>query len=1075
MTDVGILVKALAVLLTVGQLNNPATIRTTPINKDTERAIAVGHMHNGCKLLMDRFKDVAGMDLSALDNDPNDPNKTDENSLEVALSQLIENAKISDKSTEILKGVDVKEAKDIYLEVCKARQMTNSLAPIAQAIDFYNDAIKDLPPETKLQELKNKRLSQSSTLMDVNGKFYTEVYATEGRRSTVNYGEIPDHVKKAFVSIEDRRFYQHGGVDEIGLLRAFMTNMSSTGRPEGGSTITQQVVKNLVVGDEYNYQRKIREMIMAVKLDKMKILSKDEILSLYLNYIYLGRSSWGVDMAAKTYFGRSIKDVTLAQGAYLAGLTHKPNKYNLSSSGDEAVKRRNEVLKTMLSEKYITNDQYTAAIAEPANLAPYENPRAKSSLYFISDARRYLMQEAKIDIFAENYKVYSTIQPDLQKATEFAVQEGIWNFERSLNRATFEKPEGNIEKLVNPPAPAPRVNNALLTPQQSPAVTNAAFTVGSVGVELAAARTGARRQNRQRRRAPAPLPELPVAETQKPWREIMQRVAKPLIDVQWDLAVVTRLEGRRIMVGLKDGREMPLSTNVSSLKLWDLIYVRVQDNGKMADLRTRPKVQGAAIVIENATGRVLSMVGGFSYAVNEVNRASAFAAPWRQAGSTVKPFVFLAALQKGFQPNTLVYNSRQVFQLPGRDWSPKNYAGDSSGPITLRSALEQSKNIPTARWLDHLGNTREESFEYIRKVWQDMGIYNYAQIENSPELQALYKGNERGLRNYKTQYSSWSSLLGTAPTRLPDLAGAYAAIANGGFRPKIRLVDRVEKNGAVVFTNPHVQNPLLPPPGANPTEQMNNRASAYQLKAILQGTVLRGTAAQLKRHGEFMAGKTGTSSNNRDVLFAGFTNEVTVIVWIGYDQQQTLGSRATGGTYAAPIVESIITKSWDILNKKTPLRFTDQEVDKYLVQYPIDQRSGAVLSPGSGGFLETFRVAPESIARGGKDFYNTNLQIVGQYSVPGFDEPPTSRRGFPTVDEEEDSPFAPEPQFRREPPPQRRMRRQDPSYPFFPRNEEPDFSEPETDRRRRRYNPSQPAERYYPSQQNERVWGPGLR
>ncbi|MCC6137878.1 MAG: hypothetical protein IT287_04550, partial [Bdellovibrionaceae bacterium] len=453
------------------------------------------------------------------------------------------------------------------------------------------------------------------------------------------------------------------------------------------------------------------------------------------------------------------------------------------------------------------------------------------------------------------YVVYATLHTQLQKAVDGALQEGLWDYENKRGLTKFEAPEGSMADKLK--------------------------------------------------------------EDSSVWPIILQKMSKPLVDVQWDLATVTRIEGSKVFVGLQDGSEVPLAATKANLKQWDLVFVKTttKKNKKkveftVAELRTRPKVQGAAIVLENATGKILAMSGGFSYQMSELNRASMIAPPMRQAGSTVKPLVYLSALSKGFAPNTLVYNTPQTYKLPGRDWTPRNYGGKSSGPVPLRDALENSLNIPTAAWLKYLGGTREENFDYIRGVMQDMGVYDFNELTQGSLITSLYGSNKQALQRYQNQYSSIAMLLGTAPTRIVDLAVAYATIANNGWKPVPHLVDRVEENGQVILQ--------MPQPGLVPVQTVDQR-SLMQIKSMLNGVLIRGTGRSLKGISEFAAGKTGTSSNNRDALFAGFTNEISVVVWVGYDKNQTLGASTTGGQVAAPIFEDILKKSWEVYKPATPL------------------------------------------------------------------------------------------------------------------------------------------------------------
>ena len=467
-----------------------------------------------------------------------------------------------------------------------------------------------------------------SAVLDGKGGNFADVFEPGNRRVWVALADIPDFVQKAFIAAEDRRFFQHHGVDERGIIRAFIGNLAEPGRPQGGSTITQQVVKNLLVGEDVTYERKIREMIVASRVEST--LSKQEILELYLNSAYLGRGSWGVEMAARSYFGKSAKTLTLAEGAMLAGLLKGPSFFNPDRHPDRARERLTYVLGRMQEDGVITAAQKEAALTAPPKLVAFERPHRDSGFHYVD----YLGREAKSDgvesLTAEPYTVHSTINAALQRETETALQEGLAHYEIASGRMQFHGPEANIADAVQ---------------------------------KLAADKKPA-----------AGAPALPA------WQQALQAVRLPLYDVHWEQAVVVQ-KGKRgddaIRVGLADGRIMPLmawSTQIRrGLNLYDVVYVRVLDGrapkappptrkgaaagaaapsgNAQAQLRVRPTVQGAALVLENKTGRILAMAGSFSYPLSQLNRA---AQTQRQPGSAIKPLTYLTALQKGLQPNTLI-------------------------------------------------------------------------------------------------------------------------------------------------------------------------------------------------------------------------------------------------------------------------------------------------------------------------------------------------------------------------------------------------------------------------------------
>ena len=620
-------------------------------------------------------------------------------------------------------------------------------------------------------------------------------------------------------------------------MRSFIGNLTQAGRPQGGSTITQQVVKNLLVGDELSYERKMREMVLASRLERT--LSKPEILELYLNSIYLGRGASGVEMAARSYFGKSARDLTLGEGALLAGITKGPNYFNPVRNADRAREQFRYVLGRMQDDGAITAAENKQARAAFPDIVPDDQVERAPGSYFADYVGRELAATSSLSAFrVGSYRIRSTLQPDLQQATELALQEGLANYERNAGRVEFQGPELNlsaaIEQLTAEPDPSANPN----------------------------------------------------------WLQALKSARLPR-DIQWKAAVVIETGGTRrgqaIRVGVSDGRILSLSGNGSilrSLKLHDVIWVRVAE-GKArtarAELRVRPVVQGAAVVIENKTGRILGMAGGFSYAGSQLNRVTQSI---RQPGSSLKPLTYLAALQKGLQPNTLVRD--QDITLPpiqpskrSEDyWSPKNYDGSTSGIITLRSALEKSRNLATVSFLDGgIASNAPASLDQVCALAVELKIYK--------ECERYYP-----------------FVLGAQPVRPIDLAQFYATIANEGMRPLPHAIEAIEQNGNIVYRH------------SSALEQVGgaDRASFYQLKTILQGVVQRGTAHRIGSLAPYVAGKTGTTDDENDAWFVGFSNDATVAVWVGYDnadgRRRTLGSGQTGASVALPIFEPIMQAVW---------------------------------------------------------------------------------------------------------------------------------------------------------------------
>ena len=820
-------------------------------------------------------------------------------------------------------GINFADLNVAYHRFCKNENVGDSVVDLRQVIEFFNDAAADLPDHARL---KGRKLPSMTAILDGKGTNFADVFEPSNRRIWVSLDDIPESVQKAFVAAEDRRFYQHHGVDERGIIRAFMGNLGESGRPQGGSTITQQVVKNLLVGEDVTYERKIREIIVASRVEST--LTKAEILELYLNSAYLGRSSWGVEMAARSYFGKSAKALTLGEGAMLAGLLKGPNFFNPDRRPERAKERLAYVLGRMQEDGVISPEQRAEALAAPPKIVALDRQRRDTGFHFVD----FLGREAKADgiesLTAQPYTVHSTINATLQRDTEAALQEGLAHYEIENGRVQFHGPEANIADAVQK--------------------LSAGNHGGAPGATADA--------------APGTTPA---------WQQALANVHLPLYDVHWKPAVILR-SGKRgdeaLRVGLTDGRILPLTTRGlvtrRSLNAYDVVYVRVIEGkgdeagssddrtratAAQAQLRVRPTVQGATLVLENKTGRILAMAGSFSYRLSQLNRTSQTR---RQPGSAIKPVTYLTALQKGLQPNTLV--SDQSFTLPpiasqgigaydtgivGRKlidareedyWTPRNYGYTAGGLYTLRRGLENSINIVTARLLDGgIETDPEKSLDDIcatavaAKIYADCVRY-------------------------------YPFVLGAQPVRMIDLAAFYAAVANEGARPQPHAIDSIEVGGRTIY-----QYLNTPPPTIGAAA---DHTSFYQLKTMLQGVVARGTARAIGALSPYVAGKTGTTEDSVDGWFIGFTNDVTVAVWVGYDngdgKRRSLGSTETGARLALPIFEPIINAVWsENIAPKAPLSGPSPEAQAHLIDLPIDFASGQRVT--RGGFVEHFRLGED--------------------------------------------------------------------------------------------------------------------
>jgi 1A family penicillin-binding protein len=889
-----ILIKIFATALALTQVMTRPDAVKTHFDPAQDQAAVVQLLRDGCTHMRKAFR-IENIDLDGL------------------IATAMTDRRMSIGDVKAFRGIKFDDLYIAYRQFCEDEEIANSPIDISAVIAFYNKATAGLPDHTKL---KGKRPAGMTIVLDGKGENYAELYEPDSRRIWVPLADIPTEIRAAFIAAEDKRFYQHSGVDERSVVRAFVDSLGSLRRPQGGSTITQQLAKNLLVGDDFTYERKIREIIVASRVERL--LSKDEILELYLNTIFLGRSSWGIEMAARSYFGKSANSLSLAEGALIAGLTKGPNAYSPEKHPQRAIERATYVLSRMHEDGVIDGGRMKDALAAFSSVTRYERVRRETGYHFIDEVAREAKTVAGIEsLTTSTYTIRTTVRPDLQRATEAALQDGLARYEQNTGRTAFHGAETNLANAVHR---LERSGNA----------------------------------------------EQPA------WRRALENARLPLYDVHWTSAIVIDIgrsrESRSIFrVGLKDGTVLPLTASASALRqlrIFDVVYVSVVDVQAMdgarhsvrAELRARPTVQGAAVIIENATGHILAMAGGFSYPLSQLNRATQAR---RQPGSSLKPLTYLAALAAGLQPNTLVRDA--PITLPpivksrfgtvySRDyWRPRNYEGSGSGIMTLRRALEQSKNMVTARLLD--GGIVDKPVDSLDRI---CALAIEAQI-------------------YSECMRYYPFVLGAQGVRPLDLAAFYAAIANEGALPTPYAIESIEQDGRKVYQR-----------ATQPPKQMTlaDRPAFYQLKSILQGVVARGTAASISELSPYVGGKTGTSDEWNDAWFVGFTNDVTIAVWVGYDnadgKRRTLGPRQAGSQVALPIFRSILGAVWEKYAERTQLHGPSLEAQRYLIAMPIDVASGErAYERRPNAFIEHFRTDGSGkvtetqnrlVARTGSDF-----------------------------------------------------------------------------------------------------------
>lgn len=686
----------------------------------------------------------------------------------------------------------------------------------------------------------------------------TRVYGGDGRlvaeyavekRAFVPLNAIPQRIKDAFLSAEDKNFYEHAGVDPWGIARAVIVNLRNKGmgadrRPVGASTITQQVAKNFLLTNEVSLERKVKEAILAFRIERA--FTKDHILELYLNEIYLGMGNYGVAAAGLNYFNRALDDLSVAEAAYLAALPKAPNNYHPIRHQQAAKERRDWVIGRMFEDGKITRAEYEAALAEPLAMRKRDdNQMIVGADYFAEDIRRDLVARyGEEALYKGGLVVRSTVDADLQAHASKVLRGGLMNYDRRhgwrgpVNR--IQVGQGWQQRLGAVPFPAGG------EPWELSVVLSVSDQSAAIG--LNGGRTGI-----------IPFSEMRWA---RPWLKDQHVGAPP------------RRPGDVLQPG-----DVVLVEEVSK-----------GDDGKALAagsyaLRQIPKVDGALVALDPHTGRVLAMVGGWSYSKSQFNRATQ---ALRQPGSSFKPFVYLTALENGYTPSSLVLDGPIALpQGPGLPlWRPKNYGGDFLGPTTLRVGVEKSRNLMTVRLAQAVG--MDKVADYSNRF----GIY-----DNLPKVLSM--------------------ALGAGETTVLRLASAYGMLVNGGKKITPTLVDRIQdRQGRTIFVHDKrfcdgcwpVQfadqdMPRLP----DIREQIVDPVSAYQMVSILEGVVQRGTGRSVSVIGKPLAGKTGTSNDSHDVWFAGFSPDLVTVVFVGFDDPASLGDKETGGSIAAPIFRDFMS------------------------------------------------------------------------------------------------------------------------------------------------------------------------
>ncbi|MFD2258969.1 penicillin-binding protein 1A [Chelativorans composti] len=746
----------------------------------------------------------------------------------------------------------------------------------------------------------------------------TKVHASDGqlmaefareRRLYLPIQAIPDRVKAAFLSAEDKNFYNHPGIDVTGLIRAVITNAQNLGsgrRPVGASTITQQVAKNFLLTSDQTIERKLKEMILSFRIEQA--YSKDRILELYLNEIFLGMGAYGVAGAALTYFNKSVDELTIAEAAYLAALPKGPSNYHPFRHEARAIERRNWVIDQMRQNGFISEEEAEQAKAQPLGVNPRgRGPYLFAADYFTEEVRRELIARYGEDALYEGgLSVRTTLNPQLQLYARSALQKGLIKYDTLRG---FRGPVARIDMTLGDwGEELNKISELSDVPEWRLAVV---LESGKNGVTI-----GIRPQRDIAGRLPSEREKGTIARA----------------DMEWALRHVV------------DGKTVKASSPAEVLKPGDVIYVeRKAEGGSEWRLRQIPQIGGAMVAMDPHTGRVLAMVGGFSFAHSQFNRATQ---AMRQPGSSFKPIVYAAALDNGYTPASVVMDGPLTIQIGNQVWEPKNYGGGFGGPSTLREGIERSRNLMTVR------------------LAQDMGMDTVAEY-----------AERFGVYDHMPRHLAMS--LGSGETTVMRMVSAYAVMANGGRYIEPSLIDRIQdRYGRTVYKHDNRQclgcnaetwQDQQEPELIDERDQVLDPMTAYQITSMMEGVVKRGTASTLADLGYPIAGKTGTTNEEKDAWFIGYTPNLVVGVFLGFDQPKPMGKGATGSGLAVPVFRDFMVEA---LKGEKPVEF---RVPEGMSLIAIDRKTGMQARAGQPGtIIEAFKPGT-----GPADTY----WVIGDYQV----------------------------------------------------------------------------------------------
>lgn len=711
-------------------------------------------------------------------------------------------------------------------------------------------------------------LPSLEALTDYRPKVPLRVYTEDGyllgefgeeRRAVVKINEVPVTLKQAILAAEDERFYQHGGVDTLGVLRAALANVSAGGAKEGASTITMQVARNFFLSGEKTLKRKLSEALLAIKIEHN--LSKDQILELYINQIYLGQRAYGFAAAAQVYYGKPLEKLTVADIAMLAGLPKAPSRYNPLVNPKRAEARQHYVLRRMRELKYIDNAQFKQALAQPSRVRQTRQVRELMADYVAEIVRQAMYDRYQDDIYKSGMKVYTTIRKSNQEAANDAVMRGVLDYDK---RHGYRGPEAFI-----------KIENANITQED---------VLEDVLSEY------------------EPVHGLIPA--------VILEASPKLIKAWRKDGGITELLGDQLARGQKMLGEKDQAKN--KLKRGAVVRL-IEIDGKW-QLSQLPQVEAALVGIDPSNGAVRALVGGFDFTRNKFNHVTQ---AWRQPGSSFKPFVYSASLEKGFTAASVIEDEPLVLSADetgsGQAWEPHNFDGKFEGGMRMRTALTKSKNMVSIRILQGIGVDYAQ--DYITR-------FGFAAKDHPPYL---------------------AMALGAGSVTPWQMASAYSVFANGGFRVTPYLMSKiVDSNGKVIeLAKPAVA-------GSSAPRAIDPR-NAFIMTTMMQDVARIGTAAKARELGRYdLAGKTGTTNNQMDAWFAGYNPNQVAVAWMGFDQPRGLGGQETGGHAALPMWINYMSQALKGIPDKP------YAAPEGIVSIKINPMTGERVGESDSGFYEYF-------------------------------------------------------------------------------------------------------------------------